>query len=298
MVTWRGENPAPLTECDTGQEDINIMASGRKTPRTNTAAVQRFIEWTQQLADDQIVQALPMRHDMLALLTYLRDHRVRGTRSTGNLTLKAVRDIAARFVHPPRLDNTIGDRTYRLRSEDDVWDLVFLHTLAFLSGLLVGGPSKRWELTPSGAAFLTVPPPVQIWLMFTTWWTQVNWAIAFPLTGLGENLPSRFEEITLAHLLSLPVGTPIPFEPFADRLIQETHLKWRAPDVTSAQRILHSAVQRMIIDILSSFEAVETEYQDRPLGIGTIEELVAFQITLLGRGLLESVEMWVESLRP
>jgi len=226
---------------------------------------------------------------MVALLTYLRDNRIRGTASTGNLTLKAVREVTSRFVHPPQLDHTIGDHTYRLRSEDDVWPLVFLHTLAYMSGLLVGGPSQRWELTSGGAAFLNAPPPAQVWIMLLTWWKQVNWTIAFPFAGLGEDLPPHFREITLAQLLSLPVGTPIPFEPFADRLIQDTGLTWGATDLTSARMLLHAAIHRMIISVLTSFESVEPVYQDRPLGAGTISDLVAFQITPFGRGLLESV---------
>ena len=46
----------------------------------------------------------------------------------------------------------------------------------------------------------------------------------------------------------------------------------------------------MVISILFSFGGIEPEYQDKPLGAGTIQELVAFQITPFGRGLLESVE--------
>jgi hypothetical protein len=87
----------------------------------------------------------------------------------------------------------------------------------------------------------------------------------------------------------LPVDIRIPFEPFADRLIQETRLKWTAPDMTYARMSLHGAIRRMVIDILADFEVVEPEYQDKPLGSGTIQELVAFQITPFGKGLLESL---------
>ena len=267
------------------------MARRRRSSKTDQAAVSQFIEWTQQLEEDQIAQSLPVRRDMVTLLTYLRDNRIRGTTNTGNLTLRAVRDITSRFVHPPQLDHTIGDHTYRLRSEDDVWPLVFLHLLAHRSGLLMGGPSRIWELTSNGVAFLNVPAPVQVWVMFVTWWRQVDWTIAFPFTGLAGELPPRFRAITLAHLLSLPVATPVLFVPFADKLIQETGLRWRASNMTGSQRSLHLAVERMIIDTLVSFESVEAEYQDRPVGAGTIRELAAFQITPFGRGLLKSVEV-------
>jgi hypothetical protein len=57
---------------------------------------------------------------MLAMLAYLREHRVAGTPGTGNLPLKAVHAICARFVHPPKLEHAIGDHVYRVRSETEV----------------------------------------------------------------------------------------------------------------------------------------------------------------------------------
>jgi hypothetical protein len=180
--------------------------------------------------------------------------------------------------------------TNRLRSEDDVWPLYFLHTLAYVGGLLVGGPTQPWVVTRDGAMFLAASPLVQVWMLFTIWWEGVDWLIAYPFEGMGESLPPRFNKTTLAHLLSLPAETRIPFEPFADKLIQETGLKWTAPDTSGAQMLLHGAIERMVIGILDDFGVVEREYRDKPLGKGTIKELVAFQITSFGRGLLESLQ--------
>ena len=251
--------------------------------RSTRAAARRLARWTQQ------AQALPLRRDMVTLLTYVRDNRVTGTQSTGNLTLKAVREVTARFVHPPQLDATIGDRTYRLRTEYDVWPLYFLHTLAEVGGLLVGGPSQRWRLTPEGARFLLASPPTQVWVLLIYWWTYVNWLIAYPSEGMGEDLPPRFQDITLAYLLSLPVDEPIPFEPFADRLIQATGLTWAVADSRFARTLLHDAISRMIVDVLADFRALERGYQERPLGRIVRRDLVAFRVTPFGRGLLESL---------
>jgi len=129
-----------------------------------------------------------------------------------------------------------------------------------------------------------------VWILFPFWWERVNWLIAYPFAGMGESLPPRFQQIALAHLLSLPVGTRIPFEPFADKLIRETGLKWTAPNMIFARDSLHGAIGRMVIGILADFEVVEPEYQDKPLGKGTIPELVAFKITSFGKGLLESLQ--------
>jgi len=251
----------------------------------------RLDKWVRRLGSAQVAQTqnLPLRRDMATLLTYVRDNRVIGTQSTGNLKLKDVRQVTARFVHPPKLDHTIGDRIYKLRTEDDVWPLYFLHTLAQVGELLDGGPSRRWRLMPNGAKFLVAIPPVQVWLMLVIWWKQVNWLIAYPFRGMGKSLPPDIEQITLARLLSLPANTHIPFETFADELIQETGLTWTAPSMTYARTSLHWAVQRMVIDILADFGVVEREYQDKPLGKGTTRELTAFRITSFGKGLLKAL---------
>jgi hypothetical protein len=260
----------------------------KRTTRNDTYQVSK---WVQQLTNSQVAQidALPLRRDMVTLLGYLRDHRVTGTQSTGNFPLKAVREVTACFVTPPVLDTAIGDRTYKLRSEDEVWHLQFLHTLACLGGLLNGGPSRRWQLTEAGGKFLTAIPPIQVWLMLATWWEQANWIMAYPFVGMGDRLPHRFEQVTLSHLLSLPVNSHVPFEPFADALIEKGGLTWTSQDKSCHRSLLHGAIQRMVINVLTDFGGVEPKYRDKPLGKGTIRELTTFCITPLGRGLLKSL---------
>jgi hypothetical protein len=106
---------------------------------------------------------------------------------------------------------------------------------------------------------------------------------------MGEDLPPRFQDITLARLLSLPVDEPIPFEPFADKLIQATGLAWTAADSRFARTLLHDAISSMIVDVLAHFGALERGYQERPLGRIMSRDLVAFRITPFGRALLESL---------
>jgi len=234
-------------------------------------------------------QDLSLRCDMLALLTFVRDNKVVGTQSTGNMPLKAVRELTARFVDPPQLDTTIGDRTFRLRSEEDVWSLYFLHILAEVGGLLATGRARRWRLTPDGERFLDEDPWLQVMFLLEVWWHQVNWLVAYPLGGMGEALPSSFEYATLTRLRSLPINTRISFEEFADGLIRHTRLTWIAQDSSFATMALHSAVKRTVIDILATFGALEREYRDKPLGKGTIRDLAAFEITPFGKALLEAV---------
>jgi len=137
-----------------GQVDLVLSEGALLTPDQGVA--HPFVKWMQQDAGDHVARAepLPLRRDMVTVLTYVRDHRVTGTQSTGNFPLKVVREVTAQFVHPPKLEETIGDRTFRVRSEDAVWPLSFPHALPSVGGLLEGGPARRWRLTPVGEKFL------------------------------------------------------------------------------------------------------------------------------------------------
>ncbi|MBM4050556.1 MAG: hypothetical protein FJ279_36130 [Planctomycetes bacterium] len=255
---------------------------------------RQFIILSRKIGADVAAQfeALALRRDMVALLTYLRDNRVVGTQATGNLPLKAVREVAARFVDPPKLEDKNGDRIRRTRSELDVWRLNFLHTLAHAGGLRSGGALRQLKLTPLGSKFLAAPAIGQVHIMLVIWWTQVNWLMAYPYVGMGERLPDGFEATALNHLLALPVGSNIPFEPFADKLIQDGGLTWTAPDLTHARMLLHGAIKHMVLRILADFGMVELKHREKPLGRGTIPEMVAFRVIPVGGILLESLAAW------
>ena len=247
--------------------------------------------WLQTLSDDQqaTTEDLPLRRDMMTLLTYLRDNRVAGTQATGNLPLKAVREICARFVVPPRLEDKIGGQVFRVRSETQVWPLLFVHTLASVAGWVRGSSSRRWRLTPLGERFLDAPAPLQVWLIFTTWWTQVNWAIAWPWHYGEGHLPAGFTGVTLKRLRSLPAGELVSFEPFADGLIEDARLVWPIPDQERARSILRGLLGSVVIAPLRDFGILAAKYEPhRTLG-PRYQELSAFQVTPFGRGLLEAI---------
>jgi hypothetical protein len=244
---------------------------------------------TLTLEESSLVEELPLRRDSVSLLIYLRDHRITGTQSTGNLPLKAIREVTANFVHPPALESKIGDRIYKIRSEYEVWPVYFIHSLLEVGGLIEGGPARRLRLTSKADQFLAFEPPIQVWFLLETWWHHTNWLVAVPYTGIGEHLPYLFTLTTLDHLLALPVEKPITFEDFADRLIQATGLMWTAPDMTFARDSLHRTIERMVIDILDDYWAVEREEIDRKIGDHSFKRLHTFTITRLGMSLLKAV---------
>ena len=238
---------------------------------------------------ERVAEQLPIRQDMVTLLVYLRDNRITGTQSLGNLPLKAIREVTSEFVNPPVLDTDIGGRVYKLRSEDEIWPLVFLHAIAEVGELLLGGRSRRLRLTPRGDEFLAVTSLAQVRYMFVTWWTRVNWLIAYSFIGMGDGLPKYFGHDTLTNLLSLKVDSWVNFETFADDLIKETGLRWMSEDTTYHRRSLHGAVKKMVINILIDFGAANGVYRENPILGAPYKDLVSFKITDFGRDLLKMV---------
>ena len=255
---------------------------------------QTISDWLGSLTEEDRSQLeeLPLRRDTVHLLSYLRDHRITGTQSTGNLPLKAIREVTTSFVHPPALERKIGERIYKIRSEYDLWPVYFIHALLETGGLLQGGPARRLRLTSKGEQFLVSEPPLQVWFLLETWWYHTNWQIAAPFTGLGDNLPYYFVLTTLEHLLELPVGTPIAYEVFADRLIQATSLKWHASNLPKARDSLHRSIESAVINILCDFRAAERIEKEAKISSYSYKVLSAFKITRLGRGLLQTVAGW------
>lgn len=260
-------------------------------PQTDDRVERKIVNWAVGLDKKQLalVESLALRRDMVTVLSYLNKNRVVGTQSTGNLPLKAVREICAQFVHPPALEEKIGDKIYKIRSEDDVYLLYYLHTLASMGGFVMGGQARVWKLTTEGYEFLNVPASIQLGFMFALWWHQTDWRIAFPFSGLDRGLPKGFDTISLKSLLELPVGRSISYEPFADKLIKETRFAWPSVDQTFAQSTLRSAVARMVIYPLSHFGILEYELKEKTSDGYKSKYLAQIRLTPFGKGLLETL---------
>lgn len=252
---------------------------------------QHLQVWLEKHSTEELIaqaEALPLRRDMVTLLTFARDTRVVGTTTRGNMPLKALQAVTAQFVVPPVLEYSIGQQLYRVRTEMDVWPLYYLHILADVGMLLKTPPARRWEITPKGKSFLEAHPLFQTAFMLTTWWHRVNWLVAFPYVGMGDSLPQSFGLATLVSLQRLPVGTPVPFEEFADTLIEKTGLTWRAEKLEMRHSLLQSSIARMVINILEDFAALKPERRKETVGKSTSSKLVAFEITPFGKAMLDA----------
>lgn len=301
-LTWVGGQFDPeafdLEEVNTR---LRRMGRGRSTEALDAWSMEKdepvenkfdlASSWPQALPPDHqaVAENLALRRDMITLLTYLRDNKVTGTQSTGNLPLKAIHEICAQFVNPPKLEEAIGEHVYRVRSETKVRPLYFRHVLAFVGGLVTGALGRRWKLTPLGEHFLAAPAPLQVWLLFATWWTQTNWVIAAPFGYQDGYLLTGFTTLTLSHLLDLPVDAPTSFASFADRLIEAAGLVWPVEDQESARSTLRVIVKRIVVDPLVDFGTLAPKYEPRTTYGIEFKELSTFQPTPFGKGLLEAI---------
>jgi hypothetical protein len=232
------------------------------------ATAEKLGNWAENLNQEQkdAFETLPIRRDVITFLEYLEENRTVGTQSTGNLPLKAVHAIGETFVKPLVLEETIGDKTYKVRSEDEVWPLVFVHTLAYFANLVTGGPSRIWKVTADGQLFPQLPSPIQVFYLFTCWWAQIDWAIAYPVSGLADGLPMDFKAEALESLRKLPEGVSTPYEPFADDLIAQSGLEWPSQDQTMVQTIKRSVIKRVLVDPMVRFGVLECQYGTENIG--------------------------------
>lgn len=267
-------------------EDDDMFAP---SPAEQEATQAALISWVQNLTPEhsEAFNTLPLRRDMLTFLDYLEKNRTVGTQSTGNLPLKAVKAITEKFVHPPALEETIGDHTYKVHSEDEVWPLLFVHTLAFFSRLLEVEQNRVWQVTPDGQRFPQLPSPIQVFLLLINWWGQVGWEIAFPVEGLANGLPANFKAQTLISLLELPVGESVSPDPFADDIIARSGMRWPSQDQRFVQGTMRTVVTRTVIYPMADFGVLECTYEKKPMGNGTVDDLQTICLTPIGKGMLE-----------
>jgi len=166
--------------------------------------------WTDDPEHLGYAEEVPLRRDVMTLLTYLREHKVKGTKATGNFPRKAIRGITAGFVNPPILDEQIGDQEYKLRTEDEVLDLLFIHHFVNLAGLVVGGENKPWRVTHLGNLFMDRTPLEQAWFLTKFWFYDFDWDNCYPFDNvtLNDHL-GAFQKVLLKLILGYPTGRPV-----------------------------------------------------------------------------------------
>ena len=264
---------------------------GAEAGASAPAVVFEATNWNAPTPTDRQTTAneLALRRDVETLITYLRDHKVTGTQSTGNLTLKAVAEISAGFVEPPQLERRIGTHVYRFRSEEEVWPVFFIHVLAWAAGLVSGGQGRRWRLNECGEAFASAPAFGQVLALLSAWWYRVNWLIAVRYSLFGDSLPDNFQRIVLTELRGLPVGKDVEFDPFVDRLIDQVGWTWAQPEPHNIRGHLGGSVHSIVVDPLEHFGVLSTRGAKDADSFFERLKLSSFSLTDFGRALIEAI---------
>ena len=224
-------------------------------------------------------RALPLRRDVETMLTYLREHKVTGTQSTGNLPLKAVAEISSGFVTPPVLEMRLGSLVHRFRSEEEVQPVFFAHLLARGADLITGGPGRLWRLTSRGESFPTEAAFAQVCALLRAWWYQVDWQLPLSYRLFAEEHAAVLPRLVRSMMEELPAGEPLQFEPFVDRLIAAAKWSWEQPEPYDIRAAIGSAVQSMVVDPLAEFGILSAQRER--------EALQSFSLTDFGRSLLQ-----------
>jgi hypothetical protein len=243
-------------------------------------------DWTRSIrSEDRIVaRELPLRRDMVTLLTYLLEHNVKGTKATGNFPLKHVRAITADFVDPPELDLKIGERVYQLRTEDEVLSLKHLHILACVAGLIHGGENMRWDVLEQGEVFLSLAPEEQVWYLVKIWFGSFNWLYEY-YSEIDVNF-NALKESVIDVLLDYPSNTDVSITDFVLDIKARLVMDLGGHDIDSGQEQWRRFLEIVVVDPLADFGFLERVEDVEFIGSYEFTELKALRLTRFGQGLL------------
>jgi hypothetical protein len=238
--------------------------------------------------DETLANGLPLRRDVVSLLRYLKDLKIIGTQSTGNLPQKVVQELAAQLVDPPQLELKCGEMTIEFKNEGDVWPIYFVHLLAFWADLIDGGRGQCWKLSPDGEQYLTSPVVEQFYILFTGWWFRGDWLNAPMDIQVIDELPMGFSKIVQSSLLEISSSQSVEFTTFANRIIELVGWKLPQRNADFIRSELLSAIESMVILPLEAFCVLSTK-RVKPKSRFADPELKSIQLTEMGQKLLRSL---------
>jgi hypothetical protein len=245
-------------------------------------------DWTKDATDEEkkYAEQLPFRRDMVTMLNYLQNHRVKGTKATGNFPLKHIRALTAQFVNPPVLDEDLGGRIYKLRTEDDVPDLVFIHNFANFTQLILGGEDLEWHLSFLGENFLNQAPHEQAWYMVKSWFERLNWFYWYPWADyedlIGHN---EFEGLIVDILLSYPTQEEINIKQLIKDLDKKSPNWIRFPRREDPSVLKKYFLINVVLDPMNKLGIIQMEREDVPISPKYF--VFDFKVTDFGQSIIQ-----------
>jgi hypothetical protein len=228
------------------------------------------------------VKSLPMLGTMIAMLSYIRENKVTGTKSRGNFPRKAVLGMIERSPLSIEMLNMIDMAPGNFRTEEDILPVYYVHVLAAVAGWIVGGADKRWQLTRAGEAFLNADPRLQLGLMFITWWYHMDWTITAPIDLSELGIAGEFRSITYRSLISIPVNEEVSSHEFLEPFLKISSL-FGGFDGKEIEEILSSLLATIVLVPLHGFGIIQINMDVIQTDSIEIPKIKGVKLTPLGK---------------
>lgn len=248
-------------------------------------------DWTRSITPKHadIAEQLPLRRDIVAMLQYLKNNKVVGTKATGSFPRKHIRGMAEGFVQPFPLDVEIdGKVLFKFAREDEIPELWFLHILANSAGLIHGGENYPWTITEIGEQYLQTDPVAQIWYLTEFWVTQVNWFYQYFREEVEYKMSSRdFIAIIVGLFLGYQPGKEVRTGKLVNDF-EEVVPGWRVfQDREISQEVKERFMLQVVITALERLGLIEAVKEEGRFA--DFWQVIGFKVTVYGQGLLKGV---------
>jgi hypothetical protein len=241
-------------------------------------------------AERESILLLPVRRNVLKLLRHLRKEKVKGTPRLGNFPVAHVKKLALEFEDLRPAEAWQAGAVARVRSEDEIWPVFYIHMLAVGLGLIEGGPESQWVVTPLAETFEAASPATQTAMLFTVWWLALDWGQAYPSDGLVLDFNFGMRKWLTAELLATGENEFVTLKALVAKFAQLPDLQegWFGENFLAAEflrELPHTALYR-----LADFGGLEIKEDVLSTPTGDTHSLVSIRLTSLGRDLLGAMK--------
>ncbi|RLE08900.1 hypothetical protein DRZ78_00195 [Candidatus Aerophobetes bacterium] len=248
----------------------------------------RYFSFQKLPYSSEEVEKINFFQDFLTFLKYVEENQVKLTQK-GNITLKNLGEIVKQLVIPIRMEEKIGGRVFRVRSEEELSYVHKIHILADLMRLVRKRKGKLVICKKSKHHFDLFPHNVQFQILWSTYWHHLNWAYFHPYgeENIAEILQNNRDYVKKVFLdLNRKFKNEwINFSYLSKRLEKDLELTWYDANGVNRPDILYLEIEAVLINEFKLFGLVETR-KKKEKKWPHLERLVSFRLTSLGRKIL------------
>ena len=234
------------------------------------------------------VEKVSFFRDFLTFLEYVEKNEVKLTQR-GNLSLKDLRKIVDLFVVPISMEEKVGERIFRVRSEEELPYVQKIHILAKIMRLVRKRKSRLLICKKSKKQFDLLPRNLQFQLLWSTYWHHLNWAYFHPYgkENVAEILQDNRDYVKEVFLdLNCKFkGSWVSFSYLSKKLEKDLNLTWYDAKGVNQPHILYLEIESVLIDEFKLFGLVETKREKDEKWL-SLDRLVSFRLTSLGKKVL------------